>query len=78
MSILVFVILLSNGDLRYQKFEYKNFGKNNSEFITKCNEYADKLREEISYHTWNYKNKGRKSQGWYLKNDTGQIIATIC
>ena len=39
---------------------------------------ADEIREQISYHTWNYKNKGPMSQGWYLKDDTGMLVGSIC
>ena len=26
----------------------------------------DQLRNELSNHTWNYKNRGPMSHGWYL------------
>ena len=40
--------------------------------------YAEEVRKEIAYHTWNYKNQGPESQGWYLHDKSGMLIATIC
>ena len=78
MEILIVVVFLLNGELEYRKYEYLNNAKTVEQYIVNCDQFATELREKISYHTWNYKNKGPSSQGWYLKDDSGQIIATIC
>ena len=46
--------------------------------ILECSNYADVIRDQISYHTWNYKNQGSESQGWYLKDNAGMLIGHIC
>ena len=60
------------------KYEFLNTGKSNEEIIIQCSEYADKIRHKIAYHTWNYKNQGSKSQGWYMYDKSGMLIAHIC
>ena len=72
------VVLTFGGELEYRKYEFLNTGKSNEEIIIQCSEYADKIRHKIEYHTWNYKNQGSKSQGWYLHDKSGMLIATIC
>ena len=72
------VVLTFGGDLEYRKYEFINTGKSNEEIIIQCSEYADKIRHKIAYHTWNYKNQGSKSQGWYMYDKSGMLIAHIC
>ena len=72
------VVLTFGGELEYRKYEFLNTGKSNEEIIIQCSEYADKIRHKIAYHTWNYKNQGSKSQGWYLYDKSGMLIAHIC
>ena len=76
--ILIMVVLTFGGELEYRKYEFLNTGKSNEEIIIQCSEYADKIRHKIAYHTWNYKNQGSKSQGWYLYDKSGMLIAHIC
>jgi hypothetical protein len=76
--IVIMVVLTFQGDLEYRKYEFINNGKTNNELVIECSNKADEIREEISYHTWNYKNQGPISQGWYLKDKTGMLIAHIC
>ena len=76
--IVIMVVLTFQGDLEYRKYEFINNGKTNDELIIECSNKADEIREQIAYHTWNYKKQGPKSQGWYLKDKTGMLIATIC
>ena len=76
--ILIMVVLTFGGDLEYRKYEFINTGKSNEEIIIQCSEYADKIRHKIAYHTWNYKNQGSKSQGWYMYDKSGMLIAHIC
>tara|TARA_R100000231_G_scaffold2543_1_gene4608 strand:- start:180 stop:419 length:240 start_codon:yes stop_codon:yes gene_type:complete len=76
--ILIMVVLTFGGELEYRKYEFINTGKSNEEIIIQCSEYADKIRHEIAYHTWNYKNQGSKSQGWYMYDKSGMLIAHIC
>ena len=76
--ILIIVVLTFGGKLEYRKYEFINTGKSNEEILLKCSDYADKIRKEIAYHTWNYKNQGAKSQGWYMYDKSGMLIATIC
>ena len=76
--ILIMVVLTFGGELEYRKYEFLNTGKSNEEIIIQCSEYADKIRHKIAYHTWNYKNQGSKSQGWYMYDKSGMLIATIC
>ena len=78
MDILIVVVLLFSGELEYKKFNYENNEKTVNEYIVKCDQFANKIKKEISYFTWNYKNQGSLSRGYYLKDDTGIIIATIC
>ena len=78
MNILTVVILLFTGEIEYRKFLYNNKYKLDDKYIYHCEQFAEEIRKKISYHTWNYKNQGPKSQGWYLKNESGLIIATIC
>ena len=72
------VVLTFGGDLEYRKYEFLNTGESNEEIIIQCSEYADKIRHKIAYHTWNYKNQGPKSQGWYMYDKSGMLIAHIC
>ena len=72
------VVLTFGGELEYRKYEFLNTGKSNEEIIIQCSEYADKIRHKIAYHTWNYKNQGSKSQGWYMYDKSGMLIAHIC
>ena len=72
------VVLTFGGELEYRKYEFINTGKSNEEIIIQCSEYADKIRHKIAYHTWNYKNQGSKSQGWYMYDKSGMLIAHIC
>ena len=72
------VVLTFGGELEYRKYEFVNTGKSNEEIIIQCSEYADKIRHKIAYHTWNYKNQGSKSQGWYMYDKSGMLIAHIC
>ena len=76
--ILIMVVLTFGGELEYKKYEFLNTGKSNEEIIIQCSEYADKIRHKIAYHTWNYKNQGSKSQGWYMYDKSGMLIAHIC
>ena len=76
--IVIMVVLTFQGDLEYRKYEFINNGKTNDELIIECSNKADEIRKKISYHTWNYENQGPLSQGWYLKDKTGMLIATIC
>ena len=76
--ILIMVVLPFGGELEYRKYEFLNTGKSNEEIIIQCSEYADKIRHKIAYHTWNYKNQGSKSQGWYKYDKSGMLIAHIC
>ena len=76
--ILIMVVLTFGGELEYRKYEFINTGKSNEEIIIQCSEYADKIRHKIAYHTWNYKNQGSKSQGWYMYDKSGMLIAHIC
>ena len=76
--ILIMVVLTFGGELEYRKYEFLNTGKSNEEIIIQCSEYADKIRHKIAYHTWNYKNQGSKSQGWYMYDKSGMLIAHIC
>ena len=76
--ILIIVVLTFGGKLEYRKYEFINTGKSNEEIIIQCSEYADKIRHKIAYHTWNYKNQGPKSQGWYMYDKSGMLIAYIC
>ena len=76
--ILIMVVLTFGGKLEYRKYEFTNNGKSNEEIILECSAYAEKVRKEIAYHTWNYKNQGPESQGWYLHDKSGMLIATIC
>jgi menaquinone-dependent protoporphyrinogen IX oxidase len=76
--IVIIIVLLFSGDLEYRKFEYINNSTTDIEIILECSEYADVLREKISYHTWNYKNQGPRSHGWYLKDKSGMLIGHIC
>ena len=76
--ILIIVVLTFGGELEYRKYEFLNTGKSNEEIIIQCSEYADKIRHKIAYHTWNYKNQGSKSQGWYMYDKSGMLIAHIC
>jgi ABC-type tungstate transport system permease subunit len=77
-SIVVMIIILFSGKLEYRKFQYINTGKSNEEIVIQCSEYADKLREKISYHTWNYKNQGPETHGWYMKDGSGMLVGHIC
>ena len=72
------VVLTFGGELEYRKYEFLNTGKSNEEILLQCSDYADKIRKEIAYHTWNYKNQGSKSQGWYMYDKSGMLIAHIC
>ena len=72
------VVLTFGGELEYRKYEFLNTGKSNEEIIIQCSEYADKIRHKIAYHTWNYKNQGSRSQGWYMYDKSGMLIAHIC
>ena len=72
------VVLTFGGELEYRKYEFLNTGKSNEEIIIQCSEYADKIRHKIAYNTWNYKNQGSKSQGWYMYDKSGMLIAHIC
>ena len=76
--ILIMVVLTFGGELEYRKYEFLNTGKSNEEIIIQCSEYADKIRHKIAYHTWNYKNQGSRSQGWYMYDKSGMLIAHIC
>ena len=76
--IVIIIILNFSGELEYRKYEFINNSKTNEELVLKCSDKADEIREQISYHTWNYKNKGPMSQGWYLKDDTGMLVGSIC
>ena len=76
--ILIMVVLTFGGELEYRKYEFLNTGKSNEEIIIQCSEYADKIRHKIAYHSWNYKNQGSKSQGWYMYDKSGMLIAHIC
>jgi len=76
--ILIMVVLTFGGNLEYRKYEFINTGKSDIELILECSDYADVIRDQISYHTWNYKNQGAESQGWYLKDNTGMLIGHIC
>ena len=76
--ILIMVVLTFGGELEYRKYEFLNTGKSNEEIIIQCSEYADKIRHKIAYHTWNFKNQGSKSQGWYMYDKSGMLIAHIC
>ena len=52
------VVLTFSGKLEYRKYEFINNGKSNEEIILECSAYAEKVRKEIAYHTWNYNNQG--------------------
>ena len=68
--------VIKNKDLlEEQIYNISLFNKNKIIFI---NEVSDKIRKEIAYHTWNYKNQGPKSQGWYMYDKSGMLIAHIC
>ena len=68
---IVIIVLLINGEVSLPSFSFKGT-------VHECFEYEEKLREELSNHTWNYKNRGSMSQGWYLKDGTGTFQGFIC
>jgi len=68
---IVLILLLFNGDLVLKEVKFDGT-------LMECLAHGDTLREELSYHTWNYKDMGPKSQGWYLKNGIGTFQGIIC
>ena len=84
MKTMIVIMLLFNGEVEFKKYKYKPQdydgikGITNEEIIISCSDFADKKREEISEFTWEYKNRGPLSHGWYLKNGKGTWQGYIC
>ena len=68
---IVIIVLLFNGEVSLPSFPFGGT-------IHECFEYGEKLREELSDHTWNYKGLGPMSHGWYLKDGIGTWQGFIC
>ena len=68
---IIIIILLFNGEMVLKKYPFNGT-------VHECFKYGDELRDELSNHTWNYKNRGPISHGWYLKDGSGTFQGFIC
>ena len=71
VKTIVVIILLFNGEMELKKYPFQGT-------VHECFEYGEQLRNQLSTHTWNYKNRGPMSHGWYLNNGTGTFQGFIC
>jgi|TARA_Y100000296_G_scaffold46315_1_gene53127 hypothetical protein len=68
---IILIILLFNGEVKLPSFAFKGN-------MHECFQYGDKLREALSYHTWEYIPGDPMSHGWFLKDGTGTFQGFIC
>ena len=68
---IIIIILLFNGEMVLKKYAFNGN-------VYECLEYGDTLRIKLSIHTWNYKDRGPMSHGWYLKDGSGTFQGFIC
>ena len=78
---IVLIILLFNGEMLLKPYNLiigSSIRSHLGGTVHECFEYGDQLRNELSNHTWNYKNRGPMSHGWYLKDGSGTFQGFIC
>ena len=77
-SICFITILILNldGTLYKDKYEVpiKLDTEWNEELVVKCSNEAEKIKNRISTHHWNYKGRGGLSQGYYLNDGSDRMV----
>jgi len=73
--MITILILQLDGTLLKQKHNIRiEPVKTTSELVIACSNQAEKIRNNISTHHWEYTKGDAQSHGWYLNDGSGRMV----